>query len=101
MRVFPQTIIHQMSKALSIPRLASCVTNFVGPALNLVSKQSMTTTAFPILMGGGQEFGHRYQICKPCHCHATYPLFVELKFHSNQLYNFLATGCAAVTRLEF
>ena len=44
---------------------------------------------------------HRYLICKPCHCHATYNLLFELRFHSNQLYYFLATGCVAVTSLEY
>ena len=48
---------------------------------------------------GGQGSGFRYLTCKPCHCPATYNLLFELKFHSNQLYHFLATGCAAVTRL--
>ena len=50
---------------------------------------------------GAQGSGYRYLICYPCHCHATYNLFFELKFHSYQLYYFLATGCAAVTRLEY
>ena len=32
-----------------------------------------------------------------CHCHPTYNLLFELKFHSNQVNYFLATGCVAVT----
>ena len=49
----------------------------------------------------GQGSGHRYLVCNPCHNHATYNLFFDLKFHNNQIYYFLATGCVAVTRLEY
>ena len=47
---------------------------------------------------GGHGSGHRYLICLPRHCHATYNLLFEQKFLINHLHYILATGCAAVTR---